>query len=67
MEKKQIEDARKQVLEALDKAEKQEKPGVEELFTDVYDQMTKPLLEQKAELEKHISLYPDHYSNIHHH
>lgn len=53
--------ARKDILEAIKKAEAQVKPSRSELFTDVYDELTPNLKEQKRELEEHLAKYPDAY------
>jgi len=54
-------ESRQAVREALNKAEKQLKPSLEHLFTDVYDSVPPNLQEQKRELEEHLKLYPDAY------
>jgi len=54
-------ECRHAVRDALAKAEKQLKPGIVHLFTDVYDTMPQNLQEQKAELEQHLKKYPDEY------
>jgi 2-oxoisovalerate dehydrogenase E1 component alpha subunit len=54
--------ARNDVLEALKRAEAEKKPPIEELFSDVYDEIPPHLLEQKKELEEHLSKYPENYS-----
>lgn len=53
--------ARQNVLDALKKAEAQPKPPIEELFTDVYDELTPQLREQQQELFEHLKKYPDDY------
>ncbi|EGG20376.1 3-methyl-2-oxobutanoate dehydrogenase [Cavenderia fasciculata] len=60
-DKEVVSSVRSQVRESLMRAEKQKKPAISELFTDVYDVPTKNLLEQKAELFEHLKLYPDEY------
>ncbi len=52
---------RQTVVEAMKKAEKVSAPSLDELFSDVYDTLPWHLEEQKAELEKHIKLYPESY------
>lgn len=54
-------ECRQSVREALGKAEKQLKPGIVHLFTDVLDTMTPNLQQQKTELELHLKKYPDEY------
>ncbi|XP_009761044.1 2-oxoisovalerate dehydrogenase subunit alpha 1, mitochondrial-like [Nicotiana sylvestris] len=53
---------KKQVLQAIERAEKMEKPPLTELFTDVYDQMLPNLQEQERSLrdtfKKHSTDYP---------
>jgi len=61
MDQPLVQECRTAVREALAKAEKALKPDIAHLFTDVYDTMPKHLLEQKAELEKHLRLYPEEY------
>jgi 2-oxoisovalerate dehydrogenase E1 component alpha subunit len=56
---------RKEVLAALNSAEKAPKLGVHEMFEDVYDVMPAHLREQKAEVEAHIARNPDAYKNLH--
>lgn len=58
---KMINDARSAVLDALEAAEKLPKPAIENLFTDVYDQLTPELKDQQAELNRHLSKYGDAY------
>lgn len=53
--------ARTSVLEALKKAEHEVKPAVSELWTDVYDEMTWPLKEQKQQLEEHLAKWGHEY------
>jgi 2-oxoisovalerate dehydrogenase E1 component alpha subunit len=55
------EDARNQVRHALKTASSEKLPPIDELFTDVYDEMTPDLIEQKAELEAHLKKYPEAY------
>lgn len=52
---------RKEVLTELDRAERDPKPGVQELFNDVFDTMPWHLQRQKAQLEEHMRKYPDVY------
>ena len=53
--------SRTAVLEALKKAESQLKPAVSELWTDVYDELTWPLKEQKQQLEDHLAKWSHEY------
>jgi 2-oxoisovalerate dehydrogenase E1 component alpha subunit len=59
LETKFREQARKDVLEALGKAEKLKKPHVSEMFKDVYDEMPWNLQEQQAQLEELVKEHPD--------
>jgi len=52
---------RKEILSSLQQAEARKKPSVEELFTDVYDDIPKHLQEQKKQLEEHLELHGIHY------
>jgi 2-oxoisovalerate dehydrogenase E1 component alpha subunit len=45
--------------QALETAERKDKPSVDELFTDVYETKPKHLVEQEAALHKHLAKYPD--------
>ena len=53
--------AREEVLTCFAKAEKEKKPPLREMFTDVYDVMPENLREQHASVMAHISKYPDQY------
>lgn len=53
--------ARKEILESIKLAESKQKPSREELFTDVYQDLTQNLKNQKQELEQHLKKYPDVY------
>lgn len=59
LETKFREQVRKDVLEALGKAEKLKKPPVSEMFKDVYDEMPWNLQEQQAQLEELVKEHPD--------
>ncbi|WP_189376143.1 thiamine pyrophosphate-dependent dehydrogenase E1 component subunit alpha [Thalassotalea profundi] len=52
---------REQVLAAVKVAEKIDKPPVEDLVTDVYDQVPAHLQKQLDELKVHIKKYPEAY------
>ena len=56
------------MLNALASAEKKPKPGVEHLFTDVYENGDMPwhLQEQQAQLAEHVAKYPEHYVHAGH-
>ena len=52
---------RRAVLRAMEQAERRPKPPVDDLFTDVYHEMTPALHQQKAELKAHMAKYPEKY------
>lgn len=54
-------DLRKQVLQAIQEAEKMEKPSLSELFTDVYDHLPSNLEEQERSLRDSIKRHPKDY------
>ena len=54
-------DLRKEVLEAYRKAEKEKKPSLEGVFTDVYKELTEEQVEQMGRLRGMIERYPDEY------
>ncbi|EGC32402.1 3-methyl-2-oxobutanoate dehydrogenase [Dictyostelium purpureum] len=60
-EKELITEARQTVRDSLVVAEKQFKPSISEIFTDVYHTPTPNLIEQQQELLEHLRLYPDEY------
>jgi 2-oxoisovalerate dehydrogenase E1 component alpha subunit len=49
------------VLAALKSAEKEKKPPITDLFTDVYDTVPAHLQEQEQELQRHFAKYSDKY------
>ncbi|RKP07644.1 thiamine diphosphate-binding protein [Thamnocephalis sphaerospora] len=49
------------ILKEFAAAEKQKKPPLSDLFTDVYDQLTPALREQEKELHDLIERYPEYY------
>ncbi|KAI8575404.1 hypothetical protein K450DRAFT_262071 [Umbelopsis ramanniana AG] len=55
-------EARKGIMKSFLAAEKRKKPSVEELFTDVYDELPPNLVEQRQELADLMKKYPEHYS-----
>jgi 2-oxoisovalerate dehydrogenase E1 component alpha subunit len=55
-------EARKVIMKSFLAAEKRKKPSVEELFTDVYDELPPNLVEQRKELNDLMKKYPEHYS-----
>ncbi|XP_031473434.1 2-oxoisovalerate dehydrogenase subunit alpha 2, mitochondrial [Nymphaea colorata] len=52
---------RKKMLNAIQVAEKMEKPPISEMFTDVYDVLPSNLLEQEKLLRETISKHPQDY------
>ena len=52
---------RKDILKSFNSAEKRKKPSIDELFTDVYDEIPPHLKEQQAELNRLMKEYPEHY------
>ncbi len=52
---------RAQTLAALARAEKNQRPNINELFTDVYAELPPHIAEQKAELAEHLAKYPHDY------
>uniref|UniRef100_A0AC34Q6G2 2-oxoisovalerate dehydrogenase subunit alpha n=1 Tax=Panagrolaimus sp. JU765 TaxID=591449 RepID=A0AC34Q6G2_9BILA len=56
-----ISEVRKNVLKAFNEAEKVKKLPPEELFNDVYAELTPNLKRQKEELKRHLEKYGKHY------
>lgn len=54
-------DIRKQVLEAIQAAEKVEKPSLTDLFTDVYDKMPLNLQDQEKSVKDAVRRFPKEY------
>lgn len=52
---------KKEIIQSIQVAEKLEKPPLSELFTDVYDQPTKDLIEQEILLRETINRHPKDY------
>ncbi|KAI9298817.1 2-oxoisovalerate dehydrogenase subunit alpha mitochondrial precursor [Neoconidiobolus thromboides FSU 785] len=52
---------KKEILTAFKVAEELKKPSIKNLFTDVYDDVPKHLLEQQNEMLQHIKKYPEFY------
>eukprot|EP01038_Epipyxis_sp_PR26KG_P012791 gene12791-17149_t len=51
------------VLQAMEKAEKKNKPPLSGLFDDVYDDKPYHINKQEKELLQHIAKYPEHYNS----
>jgi len=54
-------DTKASVLKALETAEGRDKPGISEIFSDVYDKKPKHLIEQEESLLRHLDAHPDKY------
>ncbi|KAF2719212.1 thiamine diphosphate-binding protein [Polychaeton citri CBS 116435] len=54
-------DARKEVLDAYRKADKDKKPSIGYMMTDVYERITEEQQEQVKRLKEHIEKYPNEY------
>ena len=52
---------RKEILQAFNEAEKEMKPPLRELFTDVYEELTEDQKAQMAELKRVLETYPEEY------
>ena len=57
---------RLEVIKALELAEQRDKPSINTMFEDIYEQKIPSLLKQEQELLEHISKYPDQYNNKSH-
>eukprot|EP00604_Paraphysomonas_vestita_P003233 CAMPEP_0174821456 /NCGR_PEP_ID=MMETSP1107-20130205/8268_1 /TAXON_ID=36770 /ORGANISM="Paraphysomonas vestita, Strain GFlagA" /LENGTH=337 /DNA_ID=CAMNT_0016038499 /DNA_START=210 /DNA_END=1221 /DNA_ORIENTATION=+ len=58
------EEERREVMKALESAEKKNYPPPSELFTDVYDVLPPHLEKQQKELQEHMAKYPDHLPHL---
>lgn len=56
---------RSEVLASLERADKQRKAPITDLFTDVYAEMTPNLQEQMNQLQQHLSRHPTAYDMKH--
>ncbi|PWA85251.1 dehydrogenase, E1 component, Thiamine diphosphate-binding fold protein [Artemisia annua] len=54
-------DVKKQVKHAMDEAEKQEKPPLRDMFTDVYEDLPSNLVEQETSLRETIQRHPQDF------
>lgn len=52
---------RNKILEAIQFAERMEKPSIENLFSDVYDGLPSNLQEQEKQLRETVALHPESY------
>lgn len=54
-------ECRQNVMNAMKKAEKIQKPNLYEIFSDVYDDMPEILKDQQRQLQEHLQNYKDEY------
>jgi 2-oxoisovalerate dehydrogenase E1 component alpha subunit len=50
------------VRDSLKAANDLPKPSIDNLFTDVYDEMPDHILEQREQLRSHLKKYPSEYN-----
>lgn len=62
LERDTRDELRKAVLKEFSAAEREKKPALKELFTDVYEEMTEEAEAQRKELKRIIETYPDEYN-----
>jgi len=55
-------DARNDARNSLKKAMVEKMPSIDKLFSAVYENVPKPLEDQKEELRNHIRKYPEYYN-----
>lgn len=67
IEEEQRATIRKQVIDAMLQAEKEKKPPVSAMFDDVYEELSVPLQEQKAELKSLLEECPQDFSQLKYH
>lgn len=60
-EKDSRERVRREILEAFTKAEREKRPPLREMFTDIYESVTEEGKEQMSALREMIEKYPDEY------
>ncbi|KAK2761603.1 hypothetical protein FQN54_001431 [Arachnomyces sp. PD_36] len=61
LERDTRDELRKAVLKEFSAAEKEKKPALKEMFTDVYEEVTEEVEAQRKELRRIIETYPDEY------
>jgi len=61
LERDAREELRKAILKEFSAAEKEKKPPLKEMFTDVYENLTDEAEAQRAELRRILETYPDEY------
>jgi len=54
---------RAEVISLLNKAEMRKKPPIDDLFTDVYDELPPNLLRQREQLHNHLKKWKHEYPN----
>jgi 2-oxoisovalerate dehydrogenase E1 component alpha subunit len=59
-------DLRAEILKEFNAAEREKKPALKHIFTDVYEHMTEEAQAQREELRRHFEKYPQEY-NLHDH
>jgi len=62
LELNMLQTARKEVLDEILRAEKEPKPPIDDLFSDVYDQLPSNLQRQKQQLHAHLAKHGDKYN-----
>jgi len=62
LEQQTRKDLRAEILKAFNAAEREKKPALKELFTDVYESLTEEQEAQRNELRKHLEKYPVEYN-----
>lgn len=50
---------RREVLQSLERASRKPKPGLSDMFTDVYDTLPPHLMEQQQQVMEHVRRHPD--------
>ncbi|KAI8099766.1 thiamine diphosphate-binding protein [Halteromyces radiatus] len=53
---------KKEVMDTFRACEKKKKPALDELFTDVYDELPPNLIKQRQELIRLVNEYPEYYN-----
>lgn len=51
-----------EIREALKEASGEQYPNIDEMFNDVYNEMPAHLVEQRADMHKHLKKYGEHYN-----
>ena len=58
-----IADVKKEVMEEFNIAEREKKPSIDKMFSDVYDKETPSLMAQKEDLLRLLKEYPDDFKD----